>query len=85
MVDFTAAPATTYSVANRPLFIGPLLDRLMPLSPETAAERSAVVTELDALINRLSNCGGSCSSDRSQTIAKAACTAVLASAELLLQ
>lgn len=84
-VDFTAAPATTYSVANRPIFIGRLLDKLMPLSPETAAERSAVATELDGLINRLSNCGGSCSSERSQTIAKAACTAVLASAELLLQ
>ena len=84
-VDFGAAPATTYSQANRPLFVGPLLDRLMPLAPGTSAVRTEVETELDALISRLSNCGGSCSNDRSLTIAKAACTAVLASAELLLQ
>ena len=84
-VDFTAAPATTYSDANRSAFTTPLLDRLMPLSPATSAVRAEVQTEVEALINRLSNCAGGCSSDRSRTIAKAACTAVLASAELLVQ
>uniref|UniRef100_A0A486XGU3 ATPase n=1 Tax=Rheinheimera sp. BAL341 TaxID=1708203 RepID=A0A486XGU3_9GAMM len=84
-VDFAAVPAVTFSEANRPLFITPLLDRMMPLAPATAARRFEVDTELSALINRLSQCSGSCSSDRSRTIAKAACTAVLASAELLLQ
>ncbi|HEX5793747.1 MAG TPA: LamG domain-containing protein, partial [Rheinheimera sp.] len=84
-VDFAASPATTYSAANRPAFIQPLLDRLMPLSPLSSAPRTEVQTELEALISRLSNCAGSCSSDRSRTIAKAACTAVLASAELLVQ
>ncbi len=85
LVNFSAAPATAYSAANRPLFMQPLLDRLIPLSPHTSAVRSEVETELDALITRLSSCAGSCSSDRSRTIAKAACTAVLASAELLVQ
>ncbi|GAB2911250.1 LamG domain-containing protein [Rheinheimera gaetbuli] len=84
-VDFTAEPAIAYSDANRSAFTTPLLDRLMPLSPATSAARAEVETELDALIHRLSNCAGGCSSDRSRTIAKAACTAVLASAELLLQ
>ena len=84
-VDFSAAPETVYSEANRALFVEPLLDRLMPLAVQTSADRTEVTAELDALINRLSNCSTSCSSDRSQTIAKAACTAVLASAELLLQ
>jgi len=84
-VDFSAAPATTYSVANRPQFIQPLLDQLMPLAPQSSALRADVETELEELITRLSNCGGACSADRSTTIAKAACTAVLASAELLVQ
>lgn len=84
-IDFSAAPSTTYSLANRPLFIDALLTRLMPLAPLSSAPRAEVETELDALISRLSNCNGSCSSDRSRTIAKAACTAVLASAELVLQ
>ncbi|MFT5546106.1 MAG: hypothetical protein ACI832_000247 [Rheinheimera aquimaris] len=84
-VDFNASPGVTYSMANRPAFIQPLLDRLIPLSPQSSVLRADAETELDALINRLSSCNGSCSSDRSRTIAKAACTAVLASAELLLQ
>ncbi len=84
-LDFSAAPSTTYSLANRSLFIDALLTRLMPLAPLSSAPRAEVETELDALISRLSNCNGSCSSDRSRTIAKAACTAVLASAELVLQ
>ncbi len=84
-VDFSASPAITYSAQNRPEFVQPLLDRLIPLSPQSSAARADVEAELNALITRLSNCAGSCSNDRSRTIAKAACTAVLASAELLLQ
>ena len=84
-VDFSASPALTYSDANRDAFIVPLLDRLLPLSPQTSGQRSEISAELEALINRLSQCNGGCSSDRSATIAKASCTAVLASAELLLQ
>jgi hypothetical protein len=84
-VDFSVSPSQTYSVANRPLVLQPLLDRLIPLSPQSSARRNEVEAELDALITRLSNCAGSCSAERSRTIAKAACTAVLASAELLVQ
>jgi hypothetical protein len=84
-IDFTVSPANTYSPSKRVVFIQSLLDRLMPLSPQTSALRTEVENELDALITRLSSCGNSCSGDRSRTIAKAACTAVLASAELLVQ
>lgn len=84
-VDFNTAPSETYSQANRPLFLTPLLDQLMPLSAATSADRLTVETELAALIDRLSTCSGACSNERSLTIAKAACTAVLASAELLVQ
>lgn len=84
-VNFNAAPATTYAPANRLAFIQPLLDRLMPLSPDSSAVRSDVETEVNALIDRLGQCGNSCAAERSLTIAKAACTAVIASAELMLQ
>jgi hypothetical protein len=56
-----------------------------PSQTYSAVNRPLVETELDALITRLSSCGASCSAERSRTIAKAACTAVLASAELLVQ
>ena len=83
--DFNASPAQAYSPANRGTFIAALLDRLMPLSPATSAPRAEVSSELDALINRLGSCGSNCSAGRSLTIAKASCTAVLASAEMLVQ
>ncbi|WP_235605339.1 hypothetical protein [Rheinheimera salexigens] len=57
----------------------------MPLSASSVALRNDAEAELSALINQLSQCTGSCAPERSATIAKAACTSVLASAELLLQ
>ncbi|MGI5309366.1 LamG domain-containing protein [Rheinheimera sp. WS51] len=83
--DFSLSPAQTYSPTNRTQFLQQLLDQLMPLSASSAALRNAAEVEVDGLIDRLSQCGGSCGPERSATIAKAACTSVLASAELLLQ
>lgn len=83
--NFTGAPSAVYAPAERASFIDLLLDRLQPRSPQNSAPRAATETEVSALIDRLSACGASCSSDRSKTIAKAACTSVLASADLLVQ
>src|SRR5690606_23920416 len=38
-VDFNASPGVTYSMVNRPAFIQPLLDRLIPLSPQSSVLR----------------------------------------------
>ena len=82
-VNFNASPSEALSPANRDALISPLLDRFAPLQPETALENSDARAELNNLIDRLSQCNGACDSQRTQTIAKAACTAVLASAQML--
>jgi hypothetical protein len=82
-LNFNAGPAEALSPANRDALISPLLDRFAPLQPATALDNSAARTELNNLIDRLSQCDGNCDSQRTQTIAKAACTAVLASAQML--
>ncbi|MBV2128308.1 LamG domain-containing protein [Arsukibacterium indicum] len=82
-VNFNASPAESLSPANRDALINPLLARFAPLQPATALENSAARAELNNLIDRLSQCDGNCDSQRTQTIAKAACTAVLASAQML--
>jgi hypothetical protein len=83
--SFTGAPAIVYAPGQRETFIDTLLDRLQPRSPQNSAPRADTEAEVSALIDRLSACGAACSSDRSKTIAKAACTSVLASADLLVQ
>lgn len=84
-MDFSAAPAVAYAPASREVFLDTLLDKLQPRAPKNSAPRADTKAEVSALIDRLSACGAACSSDRSKTIAKAACTSVLASADLLVQ
>lgn len=84
-VDFNQTPEVTFSTDNRNDFINPLIDKLIPLSLSSQPDKVLVANEIDALITRLSNCSGTCESDRSKTIAKASCTAILASAVSLVQ
>jgi hypothetical protein len=84
-VDLTKTPDDVFSVSNRAQFITPLIDKLMPLDVATQPEKNGVMTEISDLITRLSTCDGACESDRSKTIAKASCTAILASAVTLVQ
>jgi hypothetical protein len=82
-LNFNASPAEALSAANRNTLISPLLARFAPLQPATAINDADARAELNNLIDRLSQCNGTCDSQRTQTIAKAACTAVLASAQML--
>jgi hypothetical protein len=82
-INFNASPSEALSPANRDALITPLLTRFAPLQPSSALPAADASAELDNLINRLSQCNGACDSQRTQTIAKAACTAVLASAQML--
>ncbi|WP_298442720.1 LamG domain-containing protein [uncultured Ferrimonas sp.] len=84
-VDFSQAPAQALSPANRPLLLVPLLDQLMPLALTSQPQRQLISTELDGLIERLSVCGSNCNAERTRTIAKSSCAAVLASAVMLVQ
>jgi len=84
-VDFTQAPSIALSASNRTNLLTPLLAQLMPLNVATQPNNSQVYNELDSLITRLSVCDGECTGERTKTIAKASCAAVLASAVMLVQ
>jgi len=84
--NFTAAPATALDTNGRTALISPLLTKALGTNLATQPLDSDVETELNNLIDRLvTSCGGSCDSARTQTIAKATCSAVLGSAAMLLQ
>ena len=84
-VNFNAAPNTAYTAAQRPQFITPLLEQLMPLNLVSQPVKADVSTELNNLIDRLAVCNNNCDAVRTRTIAKASCAAVLASAVTLVQ
>lgn len=85
-VDFGGSASAVFGSAGaRDQVFNPLLDRMLGVSVGTQPDRAAVRGELDSLAAKLSSCGGSCAADRSKTIAKASCGAVLGSAVTLLQ
>lgn len=84
--NFAAAPATALDTSGRNALISPLLTRAVGSNLATQPLDSDIEDELNDLIDRLiSGCGGSCNAARTQTIAKATCSAVLGSATMLLQ
>jgi len=84
-INFDLAPAQAFDESGRANLLTPLLDQLLPLTITSQPDKTLVFTELDTLITKLSSCDGDCAVDRSRTIAKSVCTAVLASAAILVQ
>ena len=85
-VNFSGSASALFGTGGaRDQVFNPLLDRMLGVSVGTQPDRAAVRGELDSLAAKLSSCGGSCAADRSKTIAKASCGAVLGSAVTLLQ
>lgn len=85
--NFDAAPATAFSGAtNRNLVIDPLLARMMGIGLATQPDPADVRAELNGLIDKLLGCS-SCTNDqqRTRSIVKASCAAMLGSAVTLLQ
>ena len=84
-VDLNKTPDIAFDVTGRANFLNPLLNQLMPSTLSSQPEKPIIYSELDNLITRLDSCGSSCNSERSKTIAKSSCAAVLASAVMLVQ
>jgi hypothetical protein len=84
-VDFTQPPSIALSSSERTNLLTPLLAQLIPLTVATQPDKALVYNELDSLTTRLSICDGTCTQERTRTIAKASCAAVLASAVMLVQ
>jgi mono/diheme cytochrome c family protein len=85
--DFDAPPSSAFSgAANRNLVIDPLLARMMGIGLNSQPDPAEVRAELNGLVDRLLGCS-SCDTDaqRTRSIVKASCAAVLGSAVTLLQ
>jgi cytochrome c553 len=84
--DFSAPAATAFDHSGKSQITGPLLQRLVGENLASQPTTLAIETELSSLIDRLAQCGGSaCPTDRTETIVKASCAAVLGSATTLVQ
>jgi hypothetical protein len=83
-LNLNAAPAAAF--ADPTLVTSPLILRGIGSNLSTQPQATDVSTELNALITNLSGCGGSaCPANRTRTITKAACAAVLGSAAVLMK
>ena len=84
--NFGAAAAAAFDTpAERAQITGPLRARAVGTGLATQPTAAEISTEVDALIGRLTACGGSCAADRTEVVVKAACSAVVGSASTLLQ
>jgi hypothetical protein len=83
-LNFTAPPATAF--ANTDALINPLIANGIGTNIATQPDDADVRAEINSLVTLLSSCGASCANSvRTQTIAKAACAAVLGSGTLLIK
>jgi len=81
--DWNASLGTAFN--DRTAVTDPLVANMVGLGIPTQPNVAALEGEVNALIDRLLNCGGSCEPDRVERIMKGACAAVLGSAVMLVQ
>jgi len=82
-LQFSANVTTAF--ADRSLLINPLLSRMVGTGLGSQPAAVDVTNEVNSLVDGLAACGGTCESDRTVRIVKAACAAVLGSAAMLVQ
>ena len=84
--NFNLAAAQAFdTAAERDLVVDPLLARMVGSSLASQPDAADVRAELDALMDRLTACGNGCAADRTATVVKATCAAVLGSGATLIQ
>ncbi len=83
--NFNGTVTASLNAAGRDLLIDPLLDNVFGVGLTSQPDPVAAKAELNSLIDRLTVCGGSCASDRTETVAKAVCSAAIGSAGMLVQ
>jgi hypothetical protein len=81
--NFSAPAASAFGAPT--LVTGPLITRAVGTGLASQPSAAEIETEVDALIGRLTACGGACAADRTEVVVKAACSAVIGSASTLLQ
>ena len=83
--DFGAAPAAAFAPTGRTIVLDSLIGHMLRTNVATEPNAAGVRGDLDALITRLSACGSTCPADRTATVVKATCAALLGSAATLIQ
>ena len=84
--NFGENASTAFDDAGRALIKTPLMENFVGTSLTTQPSDADIEAELDALMGRLTTCGGgSCEAGRTETVVKASCAAVLGSAVTLIQ
>ena len=73
------------STRGRAIVNNALVQKMIGTNLSSQPTSAEVSSELNDLIDRLTSCGGSCSADRTKTVVKVACAAVLGSAVTLIQ
>ncbi|MBV1878681.1 MAG: LamG domain-containing protein [Pseudomonadales bacterium] len=81
--DFQLPPGEAFDTAGRDALLQPLLDKLLGIDVDSQPDRTLSDAELHALVTTLAGAGGDV--ERTRTVAKATCAAVLGSAVLLVQ
>ena len=82
--DFGEDAGTAFDDAGRALIKTPLMENFVGTSLSTQPSDADIEAELDALMGLLAPCSGGCD-DRTETVVKASCAAVLGSAVTLIQ
>lgn len=84
--NFGASAGTAFdTTAEKDQVINPLLASMVGSALASQPDDASLRTELGALMDRLTACGGTCAGDRTETVVKASCAAVLGSAVTLVQ
>ena len=81
--DFSSSPAQAFAPEGRRVVLDALLGRVVGQNLSTDPVPAEIRTELDQLITRLTACGGSCPTGRTETVVKSTCAALLGSAVTL--
>lgn len=84
--NFSAAASTAFdSTAKRDSIFDALIANTMGANLATQPADADIKSELNSLTDKLTACGGSCASDRTETVVKAVCAATIANAAMLVQ
>ncbi len=83
--DFSAGVNVAFDTSGRSKVIMPLLNNIAGNGLNSQPLVADMTSELDALITKLTACGGNCAEGRTEVVVKASCAAMLGSAVMLIQ
>ncbi|GAA5217504.1 LamG domain-containing protein [Corallincola platygyrae] len=83
--DFSVSANAAFDATGRSQIIDPLVENMLGAGLATQPDAADVESELNDLIDRLTVCADGCDANRTRTVVKASCAAVLGSAAMLFQ